>query len=100
MSRIAEAYAAGLYPESPGAKVDGPSREAARAINACDLQYRVLLKLRDGPATADEVADALGLSVLAIRPRFSELLAQGFIVDSGARRKNKSGRTATVWRVA
>ena len=42
----------------------------------------------------------LGESVLAIRPRFSELRALGQITDTGARRINDSGRSAIVWRAA
>jgi predicted ArsR family transcriptional regulator len=48
--------------------------------------------------TADEAASELGESILAIRPRLSELVALGKIEDSGLRRKNASGMTATVWR--
>lgn len=51
---------------------------------------------RDG-LTADEAADALALSVLAVRPRVTELSKAGTIADSGKRRRNASGRAAAVW---
>jgi len=50
--------------------------------------------------TTDECAERLGETVLSIRPRFTELAAKGEIEDSGIRRKNASGRSATVWRIA
>jgi predicted transcriptional regulator len=62
-----------------------------------------LAKLRlhgDDGATADEIADELNRSILSIRPRFSELLRQGLIRDTGVRRGNQSGCSAKVWRVA
>lgn len=49
--------------------------------------------------TADECARHLSESVLSIRPRFSELLRANRIEDTGERRKNASGRNATVWKI-
>lgn len=46
--------------------------------------------------TPDEVAMRLCLSVLTVRPRCSELMRQGRLVDSGQRRANASGRQAKV----
>lgn len=60
-----------------------------------DKCYKYLLAF---PATADEVAAALNKTVLAVRPRISELANAGLIEDSGERRKNSSGRSAIVWR--
>lgn len=54
----------------------------------------------NGPQTADEVAEALGESVLAVRPRISEMVRENLVVATGMRRPNKSGRTAWVWRAA
>lgn len=50
--------------------------------------------------TSDEAAEAIGETVLAVRPRFTELLALGQIKDSGQRRRNASTRTAKVWMAA
>jgi predicted ArsR family transcriptional regulator len=52
-----------------------------------------------GGATADEIAMDLNLSVLSVRPRVSELNRNGEIEQTGTRRKNESGMTATVWRI-
>lgn len=92
------------YPQTPGYKVDGPSKDAAIAMipSAGTLRYRVfnaIGKAANG-LTTDECADLLNETVLAIRPRFTELASGGWIEDSGSRRKNRSGRSATVWRVA
>lgn len=79
------------------------SRAAAEAISAEAPRLRelVLEQIRNaGRAhglTADEAARRLRRSVLAIRPRVTELSNAGLIRDSGARRSNASGRGAIVW---
>lgn len=79
------------------------SQAAAEAISADAPRLRELVldeirrAGRSHGLTADECARRLRRSVLAIRPRFSELLAAGLIRDSGARRSNVSGRGAIVW---
>jgi predicted ArsR family transcriptional regulator len=90
------------YPDMPGYKALGPSQEAAQSMadDAATLRHRVWASLRMKPRTADECAEYLGESILSIRPRFSELRASGLIADSGLRRPNSSGRSATVWRAA
>jgi len=91
------------YPWGPAARATDTSREAAAAIAPRDdtLKRMVLTILRDTPEglTADEVAGTLHESVLAIRPRCTELAKLGYVVDSGSRRPNVSGRRAIVWRV-
>ena len=76
------------------------SRAAHDAIRpiAADLCARVeqALKLH-GAMTADETAHVLRLSVLSIRPRFTQLRDAGVIHDTGSRRPNDSGRNAIVW---
>lgn len=106
MSRIAEdAYGdtPAPYPKSPGYKEPTTSRDAARKFrsHATDLRAQVLTAIIEAPngLTADEVAEQLQQSVLAIRPRVSELKEQGRIERiPGARRKNASGMSAAVWR--
>lgn len=91
------------YPEDPGFKAEGPSREAALAERerAVAIREGVLRHLKTNPdSTTDECAQALGLSVLAVRPRFSELLAEGFVAKTDLRRRNASGHSATVWRLS
>ena len=89
------------YPDAPGYKATDTSRKAAQSVAPDAGRLRkmciaIMEKSRDG-LTADEAADALGESVLSIRPRFSELLRGAAIMDSGLRRKNISGRSAIVW---
>lgn len=87
------------YPDRPGFKVSGPSAEAADSVrqDAAVLRARCLEVLKRNDLTADEVAEVLGLSVLSVRPRCSELKKQRLIRDTGQRRKNCSGKSATVW---
>ncbi len=90
------------YPSAPGYKVAGPSREAANdtVSTASTLREQALRSLKEcGPMTADECADWMFISILAIRPRFSELRVLGIIEDTGLRRPNASGHRATVWRI-
>ena len=89
------------YPVSAGYKGNSDtSRQAASSINANVLRAKVLAEFERPGCwwTADEVAARLNLSVLSVRPRVCELSAMGKIRDSGERRKNASGRSATVWR--
>ena len=107
MSRIAEAhFGDGVYPKSPGYKSEGTARDAAGAMKmqAQNLRALVLAMLEQyapGGLTADETAERLIMSPLAIRPRFTELGPKHFgkIERTGERRWNVSGLKATVWRV-
>ena len=87
------------YPHFPGWKDTLPSLEAAVKMSpkAETLRNKVYQALKTKSMTADETADLLGESILAIRPRFSELKKMRLIADSGARRRNASGCRATVW---
>lgn len=90
------------YPKSPGFKEATTSKDAAAAIapRAQSLRDAVLAVMREGwPCgfTADEVAQIMGKSVLAIRPRLSELRKTGDIMSTGIRRPNDSGVMARVW---
>lgn len=91
------------YPQTPGYKVDGPSKDAALSFIAesIPLRARVFFAIltSDDGLTSDECAQKVGSTALAVRPRLSELLRDGEIEDAGIRRKNESGRNATVWRV-
>lgn len=89
------------YPNWPGAKVSGPSQDAANNIaeHAMTLRERVDALFDDGKDhTADECAAALNEDILSVRPRVSELRKKQRIEDAGERRCNKSGMTATAWR--
>src|SRR6202048_4411620 len=93
-----------VYPDAPGFKVSGPSEKAAEAVGSTANKMRAAVLAQfaayPGGATADEVARDLNLSVLSVRPRVSELKRTGKIKQTGARRKNDSGMTATVWQIA
>jgi predicted ArsR family transcriptional regulator len=90
------------YGELPGFKVTGPSKEAAHAIagRSGTLRERVLAMISRYPgSTADEIAEVIGETVLACRPRLSELKKLGLIEPTGERGKNVSGQSAHKWRV-
>ena len=89
---------------SPGFKSPGTSQEAAAAMKPTAATLRAecmsyVRRWKDAGTTTDECAEYLNQSVLSIRPRFSEMKEMGLIEDAGTRRKNRSGRNATVWRV-
>ncbi len=91
------------YPAAPGwkATTTETSREAAAlermpAGVLREQAERILQRFEN--CTADEAATLIGVSPLAIRPRFSELVAQGKAEDSGVRRRNASGKSAVAWR--
>lgn len=90
------------YPSSPGFKKFGTSEEAARSMkqSASSLQQKIIRLLQvEGSTTADICAEKLGVDRLAIRPRFTELAKLGIIRETGEKRKNKSGRMASVYRL-
>jgi hypothetical protein len=91
------------YPNAPGFRARDTSYDAAEAIapKANTLRASALLTIlhSNGGLTADEVAAQLNQSILAIRPRITELARLGAIKDSGLRRPNQSGRNAIVWKV-
>lgn len=92
------------YPHRAGFKEPTTSAEAAQRIEAkgraATLRQRVLAWFRCGQeGTADQAAEALGESVLAIRPRVTELYKQHLIEPTGTRGSNQSGSTAHVWRL-
>jgi hypothetical protein len=88
------------YPSAPGYRDTDTSREAAAdmASRVTGLRLAVLGALEQD-RTADECAAVLGESVLAIRPRLTELKRLGLITDTGERRPNASGKRAIVWRL-
>jgi hypothetical protein len=90
------------YPHQPGARDTDTSREAADAMqpHAARLQGMVLDAISDAGATgltSEECAARLNLNPAAAQPRTTELRKLGRIKDSGARRRNRSGKNAIVW---
>jgi predicted ArsR family transcriptional regulator len=91
------------YPNAPGYRQTDTSKAAADSMKPTSnlLQRKVLSLLTPALClTADEAADLMGEDKLSIRPRFTELKALGKIEDTGLRRRNESGRSAIVWRLA
>lgn len=90
------------YPERPGFKSDGTSKEAAQAISSTTEMARGQIRKllwQSQPMTADEIAHELGWTVLFCRPRVSELHKMGAIKKVG-RRRNASGLNAWTWSIA
>jgi len=87
------------YPAHPGHKAPGTSAESAQRMagTAELLRTKALALLKGAALTADEVAQAIGETVLSIRPRISELKRMGLIVATSQRRPNISGHSAAVW---
>jgi predicted transcriptional regulator len=74
------------------------SHDAAK-FDTSFLQQQVLFTLlKEGPLTSEEVSELLHINIVSISPRFKPLLNKGLIMDTGQRRKNRSGRSAILWR--
>lgn len=98
----AEAHA--TYPNQPGFKGAAETgREAAEAMKECSGRYRrmvldLVAQRQAHGITPEEAAERTGVPRTTLQPRFSELRAQGLIVDSAQRRRNpSSGKNAVVW---
>lgn len=91
------------YPDGPGAKgPDGTSQAAADAIapsvsHLRRLAMRTLARL--GEATPLEAIAIAGVTRESLQPRFSELRAMGLVEPTGSRRRNPSGKSASVLRL-
>lgn len=80
---------------------DAPETSQAAAVLRrkkveADRAAIVARLLRD-PMTDEELQKDLGLPPNTERPRRNELVRQGKVHDSGARRKTETGRNAIVW---
>lgn len=62
-----------------------------------ELHERIVRRLVDGGLTDEELQERLGMAANTERPRRVELEEAGRVIDSGQRRKTKSGRAAVVW---
>jgi hypothetical protein len=92
------------YPERPNFKTTGPSEQAASriasSVKAMHGRILDLLKTTPDGLSADEIGEALAMSPLCVRPRVSELRRSGEITATAVRRRNQSGMSATVWKLA
>ncbi len=89
------------YPNKAGYKKRRTSKQASLEIKAPTIRQKCLSVVKNKNsygATPDEVADLLNISILSVRPRFSELVLKGCIKDTNKTRKNKSGKQAIVWK--
>lgn len=102
MGRMKDTLGDTPYPQTPGWKARDTSKAAAEQMAPISgtLRANVLAAIKAEPdgLTADECATRLNQSVLAIRPRVSELAAEKLITDSGTRRENAGGKNAIVWK--
>jgi hypothetical protein len=91
-------------PNPGGARKSDPdtSYEAAQSVDATELErivYNVIKSFPKG-CTSDEIMGVLPhYGVQTISPRYAPLLRKGFIVDTGERRKARSGRSQRVMKV-
>lgn len=90
----------GGYPSHPGWKGRGTSKAAADGIapEAKGLRARVLEAVKARQGTPEQIAHRLGVPLMNVRPRLSELAAVGLVEDSGERGTAMGGRKAIVWR--
>ena len=91
------------YHGAAGFKEHTTSLDAALAVTETlnERQREVMGALRQAGEqglTPDEAAARIGRTVLAARPRFTELKLMGLIEKTGQRRANESGLLAAVWR--
>jgi phage tail tape-measure protein len=89
------------YPNHAGSKeTGGTSEQAANQINqkAATIRSRVMnLMLAKGSMTPEDASEQLGYSILAVRPRFSELKLKGKIYKTSATKLNENGKNVRVW---
>lgn len=86
-----------FYPNTPSNGHTDTSAEAASHIDHKTWMNRVLSAVREKPSTMSEVALAYGVYPTTTRPRATQLVALGFIRDSGLRRRNRFDRNEIVF---
>lgn len=80
-------------------KMQETSLAAYRSINPKTLVYQVVDYLRETNGfTCDELETELSRSHQSVSSAIRGGVIQGLIVDSGSRRKTRSGRQAIVWK--
>lgn len=93
-----------LFDPAPPAQAHSPTSVAAagKAARATPTQrQRVLDWLSaNGPATDEQIADALGLNPSTERPRRVELVRAGAVVPAPGTGRTRAGRHAARWQVA
>lgn len=69
-----------------------------RATSVKKRVHNLMISLSEW-MTADEMAEKLGLSVLAVRPEVCHLHKEGLIEKTGQKRTSVTGMPAHVWRL-
>jgi hypothetical protein len=92
-----------LRAASPGPKPvlsnqPGWRRPSVEVRREAGLRGRLLAEVRRAPGSCEELAGRLEAPLLSVRPRCSELRAQGRIADSGRRGRSARGHEVIVWR--
>ena len=88
------------YPDAPGHQNVDTSIEAAATVDANYLRNCVMQMLTtNGELSPDQCAEGLGLSILSIRPRFTELYKKHRIERTGKKAKTASGKQAHIYRI-
>lgn len=89
------------YPNIPGWKGGETGREAALyyAAQLTGRRSQVMAGLADGPATAEELGERIGLHWYLTRPRLSELKAIGLVTETGERGNGALGGKVNIWRL-
>lgn len=99
-------HASGKYPNYPGSRDNAPetSREAAKTVvNVAKSHRHKILEALKGEIfglSSDALAGKVGLTRYAVRPRISELVASGEVIETPFREKNGEGRSVVIWRAA
>lgn len=77
----------------------GTSVQAALSVDATELEGIAagLLDLVPEGLIGDEIYEMSGISVQTMSPRWAPLRRKGIIMNSGRKRKGKSGRSQIVW---
>ena len=91
------------YPHKAGHRGVRTSISAANDTNKKlrRLHKQVLIELARNPngLTGSELSNLTKVSILTIRPRTTELKAQGLIVDSEETKKNENGKSEIVYKL-
>jgi predicted ArsR family transcriptional regulator len=103
---FASPRASGKYPNYPGSKDSAPetSRDAARTVVEIAKTHRdKILEALKGETfglSSEGIAGKVGLTKYSVRPRISELVASGKVIETPFREKNSEGRNVVIWRAA
>lgn len=98
-------YLGNTIPPQPPIKCQADSPESVDAAmanmpNRGTQRDRILRHLQEwGPATDEQLQDALAMEGSTERPRRVELVEAGLVIKAGTA-KTKSGRSAALWRAA